>query len=311
MAKKSLGWQPLNIGDTVDVIAPGFRTQPEGVEGAKKFLEDLGLKARVPADLFGDDVIAAQKDEIRFRHLKSALLATDSKAIWCLRGGYGAIRLLEDLKKVKAPARSKIFVGYSDAISIQNFLNQFWGWPTLHGPLLDRLGQHTLDIGQVNECLDIVFGRADYIDHDGLIALNAHAQKKRVIAGRVFGGNLTVTQSHLGTPFCKIPKDAIMFFEDIGERGYRIDRILVQLTQAGYFKNTRAIVFGEFVGGKEQNGEEHITRVVNRFAQETKIPVFRGLKAGHGDQQRVVPLNTPATIDRNCSLRIATGVAAR
>src|SRR6185437_7546143 len=251
---KQRGWQPLKVGDTVDVIAPGFRTSPEAVEGAHQFLESVGLVPRVPSDLFGDDVIASQTDDVRFRHLKNALLAKDSKAVWCLRGGYGAIRILEQLKKIKVPTSSKIFVGYSDACSVQNYLNQFWDWPTLHGPLLDRLGKHTLSLEQVNECLDVVFGRIDAVMHAGLIALNSAAQKSRRIVGRVFGGNMTVTQSHLGTPFCRVPRDAILIFEDIGERGYRIDRILVHLTQAGYFKTTRAIVFGEFVGGQEQNG---------------------------------------------------------
>jgi muramoyltetrapeptide carboxypeptidase len=308
MAKQSRGWKALQIGDTVDVIAPGFRTSLEHVENARKFLESLGLVARIPSDLFGDDVIASQTDEIRFKHLKNALLAKDSKAVWCLRGGYGAIRLLERLKKIKPPKNPKIVIGYSDVVSLHNFLNQFWQWPTLHGPLLDRLGQHTLEISQVNECLDTVFGRIDSIVHDGLTPLNTAAKKVRTIKGRVFGGNLIVTQSHLGTPFAKIPKDAILIFEDIGERGYRVDRVLVHLSQAGYFKNTRAIIFGDFIGGAEQNGEEHVTRVIDRFARESKIPVYRGLKVGHGNLQRVVPLNTSAVLDGQCVLRVKTGV---
>ncbi len=310
--RKPLGWQPLKIGDVVDVVAPGFGISNESLEQAKKFLVDLGLKPRVPADIFGPDVLCAQADSVRLRHLKAALVAKDSKAVWCLRGGYGAIRLVEPLSKLKAPALSKIFVGYSDSTTIHNFLNQYWGWATLHGPLLDRLGQHTLPLDQVNEALDVVFGRVENVVHSGLMPLNAKARAKRTLRGRVFGGNLTVTQSHLGTAFQVTPKEAVLVFEDIGERGYRVDRILVQLEQAGYFASTRAVVFGEFVGGEEKDGSESISAVIQRFADNAGFAVFRGLKAGHGQSQRMVPFNTICEL--RCGdigeLKIASGAQA-
>src|SRR6201999_2596399 len=75
----------------------------------------------------------------RFRQLRKALFARDSRAVWCVRGGYGAIRISQRLQALKAPRQPKLLIGYSDATTLHQLLNLFWGWPTLHGPLLDRL----------------------------------------------------------------------------------------------------------------------------------------------------------------------------
>src|SRR6185437_16010901 len=164
-------WVPLKRGDLVDVVAPGFGLSEDRLQGAVRFLHDIGLQARVPRDILGDDVVCAQKDAIRLEHLKAAILAQDSRAVWCLRGGYGLIRLIDSVAKIKKP-RAKLFVGYSDAVTLHNFLNQFWKWPTLHGPLLDRLGQRTLPEEQVNQLLDVVFGRRTSVTHTNLIPMN-------------------------------------------------------------------------------------------------------------------------------------------
>jgi muramoyltetrapeptide carboxypeptidase len=304
MAKKSVNkksWAALKPGDIVDVVAPGFSVSDEKLVAGVKFLEDLGLRPRVPSDIFGPDILCAQKDSVRLQHLQKAVMAKDSKAIWCVRGGYGAIRLLEAISKWKKPSVTKLFVGYSDATTLHNYFNHFWGWPTLHGPLLDRLGQHTLPLEQVSEMMDVVFGVREQVVMKGLHPLNAAARKKQKISGRVLGGNLVVTQSHLGTRFAKSPKGSFLFFEDIGERGYRVDRVLLHLRMAGYFQGVKGILFGDFVSSDEPNGGSRVPDVLQRFAEEIKIPVFSGLEVGHGSFQRPLPLNTRAIL--NCGPR--------
>jgi muramoyltetrapeptide carboxypeptidase len=297
MAKNNFtAWQPLKVGDTVDIIAPGFSISDEQLKAAVDFVKNLGLKPRVPDDIFGPDVICSQTDAIRLKHLKNAFTAKDSKAIWCLRGGYGAIRIIEDFAKLKKPKINKLFIGYSDATTIHNFLNQFWHFSTLHGPLLDRLGKHTLSLEQVNEMVDVVFGNRTNIEHKNLKPLNAAARKKLKILAPVVGGNLAVTVTHLGTKFARPPKGQILFFEDIGERGYRVDRMLQQLSMAGYFRGVKAILLGEFIGCEESSGESYVPRVLERFASTQKIPVLSGIEAGHGSLQRPLPLLTKSEL---------------
>lgn len=312
MAKsKKLYWSALKKGDIVDIVAPGFATSNEVVDLARKFLQEQGLVPRVPQDLFAPDVVCGNTDEARLRHLKAALSAEDSKAIWSIRAGYGAIRLIEAISKFKKPKKPKLFIGYSDSTTIHNFLNLFWGWPTLHGPLMDRLAQKTLPPAQAQETLDIVFGRQQQIEHKNLNPINRAAQKAATIRSFCLGGNLTVTQSHLGTKFARSPKGSVLIFEDVGERGYRVDRILKQFEMAGYLKGVKAIVFGEFIRCEEPGpqGVSKVPGVIQRFADEQKIPVFTGLEVGHGDLQRIVPLYTSCVL--KCgpqpSLQIVTG----
>jgi muramoyltetrapeptide carboxypeptidase len=304
-------WAPLKVGDLVDVVAPGFSTTNDKLQAGVEFLKKLGLRVRVPQDLFAPDVVCANTDAARFAQFKKALLAKDSKAIWCVRAGYGSIRIIEKIAKIKAPRNPKLFVGYSDACTIHNYLNQFWKWPTLHAPLLDKLGQHTLPLEQVNELFEVVFGNREKVRFEGLEPLNAMARRRQKVRGAVVGGNLVVTQSHLGTPFARSPKGQILVFEDTGERGYRVDRCLKHLEMAGYFRGVKAIVFGDFIGGQEPDGTSKVNAVIERFAREQKTPVFRGLEMGHGERQRPVPLGSIAELIAGpaASLAISAGWA--
>ena len=304
-------WAPLKVGDLVDVVAPGFSTTNDKLQAGVEFLKKLGLRVRVPQDLFAPDVVCANTDAARFAQFKKALLAKDSKAIWCVRAGYGSIRIIEKIAKIKAPRNPKLFVGYSDACTIHNYLNQFWKWPTLHAPLLDKLGQHTLPLEQVNELLEVVFGNREKVRFEGLEPLNAMARRRQKVRGAVVGGNLVVTQSHVGTPFARSPKGQILVFEDTGERGYRVDRCLKHLEMAGYFRGVKAIVFGDFIGGQEPDGTSKVNAVIERFARERKTPVFRGLEMGHGERQRPVPLGSIAELIAGpaASLAISAGWA--
>ena len=279
----------------VDVVAPGFRCSPESLRGGLEFLRRLGLTPRVPRTLFGTDLLCANGDRLRFEHLRRALEAPDSRCVWCIRAGYGAIRLVEPLMRLTPPPRRKLFVGYSDATTLHYLLNQHWKWPSLHGPLLDRLGSGGVSGAELEELTGVLFGKLTEVRFSSLEPLNAAARSKRVLCARVFGGNLTVLQTTIGTPLERRPR-AILFLEDVGERGYRVDRMLQHLLQAGVFRGVRAVVFGTFVGGVEPDGRTLVPAVLHRFAREQSFPVLRGLPAGHGDVQRPVFFGTRAVL---------------
>lgn len=320
-------WSALKSGDVVDVIAPGFRPTDGEVEAGVQFLESWGLKARLPKDLFGADVVSSHTDDKRLKHLTAALLAKDSKAIWCLRGGYGSIRLVPDLLKLKKPNHTKVLLGFSDVTTIQLWLSQKWKWPSLQAPLLDRLGRcidHSLvsDVkprpldAQVEELRRIVFGETSTVLFEGLRSLNkVRTPASRRLRGKMTGGNLVTFASAIGTAIHPVTVGQIVYFEEIGERGYRVDRLLEQLVQSGVLsRRTMAVVFGEFMGGLEPDGSSKVSAVIERFAkewaQENNVPVFSGVSSGHGVNQRVVPIGTEGVIDlRSSSIEIETAVS--
>jgi muramoyltetrapeptide carboxypeptidase len=288
--------QPLLApGDVVDVVAPGFRCTAEQLENGIAFLKRAGLVPRVPADLFGEDLLCSNSDAIRFRQLRKALFARDSRAVWCVRGGYGAIRISQRLQALKAPRQPKLLIGYSDATTLHQLLNLFWGWPTLHGPLLDRLGGVDIREEERTELHGVLFDSAPQTVFANLVPLNAAARRRQHINSRLTGGNLTVLQSTLGTALQRRPS-GMLFLEDIGERGYRIDRMLEQLRQAGVLRNLKAIVLGTFLGGAEADRSNLGPAVLERFAQSLSIPVLAGIDAGHGPYQRPLFLHTRAQL---------------
>jgi muramoyltetrapeptide carboxypeptidase len=283
----------LAPGDIIDIVAPGFRCTQEQLDGGVAYLKKCGLVPRVPPNLFGEDLLCSNNDEERFAQLRKALYARDSRAVWCVRGGYGAIRIIERLQALKSPAKPKLLIGYSDATTLHQLLNLFWDWPSLHGPLLDRLGSPKFRDEERQELEGVLFGGATQVTFENLRPLNAAARYRNSIDSHLTGGNLTVLQSTLATALQRSPS-GILFLEDIGERGYRIDRMLEQLRQAGVLKNLKAIVLGTFIGGAEIDGGNLGYAVLERFAQSLSIPMLAGIDAGHGTHQRPVFLHSRA-----------------
>src|SRR6185437_2011722 len=297
----------LEPGDIVDVVAPGFRCTDESLAAGVEFVRSMGLVPRLPRRLFGSDLLCASSDARRLRHLQRALEAPDSTCVWCIRAGYGAIRLIEPLLAARPPRARKLFIGYSDATTLHFLLNHHWGWPSLHGPLLDRLGSGQVARGEIDELRGVLLGDARRVEFADLVPLNAAARERRTLASRVFGGNLTVLQSMLGTPLQRSPKQ-ILFLEDVGERGYRVDRMLQHLAQAGTLREVRAIVFGSFIGGREADGKDLVPAVLRRFARTQRVPVIVGTAAGHGERHRPPFFNTPAELLCGRSPRLVVGV---
>jgi muramoyltetrapeptide carboxypeptidase len=201
-------------------------------------------------------------------------------------------------------------VGYSDATTLHFLINHHWHWPSLHGPLLDRLGSGAMPVEEMRELRGVLLGGQREVIFDALTPLNAAARRRRVVRSRVYGGNLTVLQSMLGTPLQRNPRQ-ILFLEDVGERGYRIDRMLQHLAQAGALRNARAIVFGAFIGGGEADGRSLIPQVLLRFAREQRIPVLAGMPAGHGEHQRLVFFDAPAQLRCGVSPSLSIAVPSR
>lgn len=289
----------LKRGDIIDIIAPGSACSEENFKLAVEWLRAKGFKPRWSKDVIKPEMYLAQSDKYRFDDLKKALSAQDSMAIWCLRGGYGSFRLWPDLLKLKKKYPAKLFIGLSDITSLHHFLNRKWKWPTLHASLLDRVGQNKLSAGNESELFSVLFGETQAVEFNHLVALNAAAKKKKKINGTVLGGNLATYMVALGTdlhPKYKKNENVILFFEDIGERGYKVDRFLNHLIQAKVLDQVAAVVFGDFIQGQESNGNDLTEKTLINFAQKIKIPVFTGLEAGHADLQRPVFFGTEAEL---------------
>lgn len=287
--------EPLQQGDIVDIVSPGSASRLDDVKLAVELLTSWGLHVRLPEETFSDHPFHSNEDEVRLKLFKKAILAKDSKVIWCLRGGYGANRLMPELLKMKAPLKPKALMGYSDITSLHQLLVQKWKWTAFHAPLLESMISGRLPAHHVEETRKVVFGEKDQLEFN-LLPMNMAALKLKKIEAPLIGGNLIVLQSSLGTKLPIKTAGKILVLEEIGERGYRVDRMLAQLEQTGALKDCKGVLFGDFLGGDEKDQTNFVRFAIERFAEQTKIPCFDGLEIGHGVKNRVLPLGVKATL---------------
>jgi muramoyltetrapeptide carboxypeptidase len=305
-------WQHLVPGDSVEIIAPASHSPSHKLEDGIDWIKSIGLIPKVPIDIIKTDLFFAAPLEIQLTHLKDALYS-DSKAIWCLRGGYGSMRLIPHLLKLSPPKKPKLFIGFSDITSLHLFFTQHWKWPTIHGRTISQMHpdfSHTPDRKFLK---DIIFGKKDHKVFKGLKPLNEPARLEQGISGKITGGNLRILQSSLGTAWELKARGKILFIEDVAERGYSIDRMLEQMLQAKIIhKGLKAVVFGDFTQGFEKDGKDLSLEAIKRFAQRVSYPVLRGLPAGHGDEVNFpIPFNTTCHLQtgKNASLKCSYGIS--
>lgn len=285
-------WQSLSAGDIVDIIAPASPTPEAKLEEGEEWLRSIGLTPHRPQDIFQRDLFFASPLELQLEQLKEALYS-DSKAIWCARGGYGSMRLIPHLKKLRPPKRSKILLGFSDITALHLFFTQNWGWTTFHSANISGMSVSDSRKKETRLLKDVLLGKTAEYTFTGLIPLNEAARNTGTIRGKLTGGNLRILQSSLGTDWELQTKNKILFFEDVGERGYSVHRMLEQLRQAKLLhRGVKAVVAGQFTESEEKNGNDLVPDALMRFAQEVSYPVFKNLPSGHGKTNYPLPLNT-------------------
>ena len=295
----SVGWAPLQKGDVIDVVAPGSGFDKSELLKSIAVLEQKGFKPRFDEKILDPYLFHSSPDKERFAMLKAALFAKDSKAIWCFRGGYGSNRLIPALLKLRRPSKSKVVIGISDISSLHNFLVQKWRWPVLHASLLDRLGNGQLPELLLLELMHILSGEQLQVTFKAVKPMNERAAKVKRKKAPVVGGNLMTLQSTLGTACALSARGKFLFFEELNERGYRVDRMLEHFSQCGVIKACEGVLLGHFIGGEEPGGKpSRVGEALQRFADTAPVPVWSGVQSGHDKELKTLPLGTSAVISR-------------
>jgi muramoyltetrapeptide carboxypeptidase len=268
----------LGSGDRVALVAPASSFNPEEVPAAAAELARLGLEAVWSDDIFDKAVFEAGSVETRMNGILNAWRDPDIAAIIAIRGGYGSAQLLPFLNPDDMVAARKALVGYSDITSLLTLYLRH-GLTAVHGPMVDRRlsrGPEGFDLDSFQRVL-MQAEPAGELQPPQLETLRAGTA-----AGVLVGGTLTQLMASLGTPWAfEPPAGAVLFLEDIGERPYRIHRLLTQAAQAGVFARAAAIVFGEFPGCDEPGGAVAIRDVLRDFTADFRGPVLFNFPSGH------------------------------
>lgn len=296
-------WNILKKGDIVDVVAPGWSCSKEDIKKVSQYIQNIGLAPRIPKDIFTDEAYLSNTDIYRFEHLRNALYAEDSSAVWCIQGGYGSARLIKRLSKLKQPLNTKLFIGFSDPTALHLFIQRQWRWSTLHAPVLCKLLQDKIDRQSEKLLHQVIFGRKKQLEYS-IEPLNDKAKIHQEIRSYVTGGNLSIVQTSISTSWEILSRGKLVFLEEHDERGYSVDRMLQHLYQSGITRAS-ALLIGDITKGDEKNGENHTDYAVQEFSWHLNIPVFRIQHIGHGKQNKPLPLGTKATIHVNDTVNLA------
>jgi muramoyltetrapeptide carboxypeptidase len=206
--------------------------------------------------------------------------------VFCARGGYGTMRLLEHL--TPGPV-AKPLVGFSDITALHQWLQRH-GHISIHGPVLTQLGR----LGESTR------ERLFSLLESGSPAAPLHGTDtfmEGVVEGPLLGGNLSVFTRLLGTQYVPTLDNSILLLEDVAERPYRLDRMWTHLELAGVFQKVKGIVLGTFTGCDERDAGYSSADVLRELAVATGLPCASGFPIGHGDVNEPVPLGAHVRLD--------------
>lgn len=298
---------PLNTlkqGDVVDLVAPASGCSEEEYKGCLKFIEGLGLtpNARDYADLVkAEEEFCSNSIDYRFEHLHRSLVSYESKAVWCISGGYGSYQLLEKLDKIPAPAQEKLFIGFSDITVLLNYFINKWNWKCVHGPMLAQIARGSVSDGAVANVRKLIFGEEKSVKVE-LAAINEVAKRNGERVGKLIGGCLSLMQVFIGTKQHIDTRGKVLLLEDDRfETPERISRIVDHMQRAGIFNEVSAVIFGDFLEDDINNIDRKrvLDKVLNDFGREMdkkSVPVLVGKNLGHSKDMAAVPLGTFASV---------------
>ncbi|NLA64133.1 MAG: LD-carboxypeptidase [Bacteroidales bacterium] len=268
----------LKLNDRAVIVSPSGNVSPAYVNKAKDILEEWGLIVSISENALRETGRFSGFVEQRLSDLQAAMDNPDVKLIFCSRGGYGAVHLLDRLNFTAIKDNPKWLIGFSDITALHTAL-QSNGIMSIHGPM----AKHFSDEGAAN--LSVLYTKAAVSGKDLNYTIPVEypfLNRLGKATGILFGGNLSVYTSLLGSNYIKIPRNGILFLEDIGEEPYRIDRMIYQLKIAGVFNKIKGLIIGRFTEYEEDNRMYGTLYDSILFAvKEFDFPVCFGFPVGH------------------------------
>jgi muramoyltetrapeptide carboxypeptidase len=282
----------LSEGARVALVAPAGPLRNAGdLDRAIENVRAFGWDPIVGDNAMARDGYFAGDDARRTMDLNRALGADSIDAVWCLRGGYGAMRILTAIDYDAIKRRPKPIIGYSDITALHCALAARCDVVSYHGPT--ARASLTTFTRESLACALVHGGDSCGTAAEARVLRGGSAQ------GVLAGGNLALLSALVGTPFAPRLSGAILVLEDIDEAVYRVDRMLRQLLMAGLLDGVRAIVFGACTNCPEasDDGARRLDDVIVEIAEAVGVPAIAGVPIGHIDDQWTLPMGAPALLD--------------
>lgn len=274
--------QFLKAGDTVAIVCTARKFFPEDAKPAIDLLESWGLNVKLGKTIGLDNFQLGGTDNERAADFQAQLDDENVKAIWCARGGYGTVRIIDALDFTKFKKHPKWIMGFSDVTVLHSQLN-VERVASLHSimpftvPNAPKEVKETLRKALFGETISYTIPSKSY-------------DVKGTASGELVGGNISILYSLLGSKSAIDTKDKILFIEDLDEYLYHIDRMMYNLMRNGYFENVKGIIVGSMTDMHDNEipfGQNEV-QIITEIAKENRIPIVFEFPAGHQIDNRTL-----------------------
>lgn len=279
----------LNIGDTIAIAATARFVTPEQIQVAVNLIEQQGFKVFLHPHLFDADRQFGGTDTNRALYFNELLLNREIKAIWCARGGYGTVRMIDGIDFELLRKNPKWIIGFSDVTLLLNQIYNQLNMAVLHATMpifmFDKSNEE-LKEAEFSFIKTLGFLKGEELQYN---VQQNEKYNEQSFEGEVIGGNLSILLSALGSNSDVDWKNKILFIEDLDEYLYHIDRMFFTLKRAGKFEGLKAILVGSFTQLKDHQipfGYD-VKEMILQHISDTGCPVIFDINSGH------VPLNLP------------------
>ena len=287
----------LQKGDTVAILATARKHIVKSMQPTIDLLESWGLHVVIGKSIGLEENQLAGNDEQRAADLQEQLDNPNIKAIWCARGGYGTVRVVDLIDFTQFKKSPKWLVGFSDVTVLHNHLNTM-GYKSIHGIMPISLAKAS------KEAIESL--RLSLFGQPLQYAIDPHPMNRLGKAtGEVVGGNLSILYSVLGSPSAIDCTDKILYIEDLDEYLYHIDRMMMNLKRNGCLESLKGIIVGSMTDMKDNDipWGKNALEIVQDVTKQYNIPVIFNFPAGHIHDNRALILGNNVTIEvtKNCS----------
>jgi len=282
----------LKKGDIIGIAATARKISQEEINDAIVALKAAGYETLLAKNIFAVADQFAGTDQMRADGVNELLQNESVKAIWCARGGYGSVRLIDKIDWAAFLKNPKWLCGFSDVTALHNHLQQELGIASIHSEMM--LGFNKNKAAAHESLLNALAGLANTYVFKG----NSLNVKGKAI-GEIVGGNLSVIYSMLGSKSQLNTAGKILFLEDLDEYLYHIDRMMMALKRAGMLANLKALV----VGGMSDMRDNAIPfgktaeEIILNVAAEYDFPICFDFPAGHLPDNRALVFGATAEIE--------------
>jgi muramoyltetrapeptide carboxypeptidase len=284
----------LKQGDTICILSTARFVELETIQPFIDWIESLGLKIRLGSTMSLKDNQYAGTDIERAKDFQDAIRNPEIKAIWFARGGYGSIRIFDDILWDEFIENPKWLIGFSDITIWHNLVNQFYGIQSIHALMPITFQTNTPEA--IRYTAQMIMGERVEV----LFPFASKNANFKAVSGEIIGGNLSILYSLLGTKTGFNTSGKILYIEDIDEYLYHIDRIMISLKKAGKLSGLKALLVGEFFDIKDNTipfGKTY-QEIVLEHCSEYGYPIIFDFPAGHIDNNHPIRLGAQIEISR-------------